>query len=183
MKIYTKTGDQGTTALFGGTRVSKTDLRIEAYGTVDEANAFIAIVRDQEVNKKRESILIAIQERLFTIGSLLAVAPGKTGVRVPQLNAADVVLLEQAIDEMDTVLPPLRNFIVPGGHIAVSHCHAARTVCRRAERNIVALHQQQPVDPIIIQYMNRLSDYLFVLARMIAHELGVVETPWKPGMG
>jgi len=182
MKIYTRTGDEGTTALFGGSRVSKADLRIEAYGTVDELNAFLAIVRDQEVNKKREHLLVQIQERLFTIGSMLATVPGNTKVRIPQLLEEDAVTLENAIDHMEALLEPLRNFVLPGGPISISHCHVARTVCRRAERKIVALSQSESVDPIIVKYMNRLSDYLFVLARAMAAELGVAETPWKPAL-
>lgn len=182
MNIYTRTGDEGDTSLFGGRRVSKADLRIEAYGTVDELNAFVAVVRDQEVNSKRAHFLIQIQERLFTIGALLATVPGNTRVKVPKLEGSEVDALEQAIDEMEVHLEPLRNFVLPGGHISVSHCHVARTVCRRAERRIVALHQAEPVDPIIIKYINRLSDYLFVLSRAVAAELGTAETPWKPAL-
>lgn len=182
MKIYTRTGDQGTTSLFGGSRVPKSDLRIESYGTVDELNAFLAVVRDQEVNKNREPILVKIQEHLFTIGAMLATVPGNTSVKIPHILATDAVMLEEAIDQMETRLEPLRNFILPGGHPSVSHCHVARTVCRRAERKIVGLAQSEPVDPNIILYMNRLSDYLFVLARAMAKELNVEETPWKPAL-
>ena len=132
MKIYTRTGDEGTTALFGGRRVSKADLRIDAYGTVDELNSFLAVVRDQEVNKKREHFLVQIQERLFVVGSMLATEPGNTKVKIPQLLENDALALEEAIDQMETHLEPLRNFVLPGGHISVSHCHVARTVCRRA---------------------------------------------------
>jgi cob(I)alamin adenosyltransferase len=182
MKIYTRTGDQGSTSLFGGSRVSKADLRIEAYGTVDELNAFLAVVRDQEVNKKREHFLVQIQERLFTMGAMLATVPGNNKVSIPRLENADAESLEQAIDQMEAHLHPLRNFLLPGGHIAVSHCHVARTVCRRAERRIVGLSQVEPVDPLIITYMNRLSDYLFVLSRAMAAELEIAETPWKPAI-
>lgn len=182
MKIYTRTGDQGDTSLFGGKRVLKSDLRIDAYGTVDELNACIAVVRDQEVNKKREHFLIQVQDRLFTIGSMLATVPGNTTVRIPHLDTTDVASLEEAIDQMEVHLEPLRNFILPGGHISISHCHVARTVCRRAERKIVALIQAEPVDQLIIRYVNRLSDYLFVLARAMAEELNVKETPWKPAL-
>lgn len=182
MKIYTRTGDQGDTSLFGGKRVLKSDLRIDAYGTVDELNACIAVVRDQEVNKKREHFLIQVQDRLFTIGSMLATVPGKPTVRIPHLDTTDVASLEEAIDQMEVHLEPLRNFILPGGHISISHCHVARTVCRRAERKIVALSQAEPVDQLIIRYVNRLSDYLFVLARAMAEELNVKETPWKPAL-
>lgn len=182
MKIYTRTGDQGDTSLFGGKRVLKSDLRIDAYGTVDELNACIAVVRDQEVNKKREHFLIQVQDRLFTIGSMLATVSGNTTVRIPHLDTTDVASLEEAIDQMEVHLEPLRNFILPGGHISISHCHVARTVCRRAERKIVALSQSEPVDQLIIRYVNRLSDYLFVLARAMAEELNVKETPWKPAL-
>lgn len=180
MKIYTRTGDQGHTSLFGGSRVSKAALRIDAYGTVDELNAFLAVLRDQEANKKRESDLIRIQERLFVIGAMLSTVPGNSTVKIPHLEEGDAVWLEEAIDALEVNLPPLRNFILPGGHVSVSHCHVARTVCRRAERQIVALSETEPVDPLVIQFMNRLSDYLFVLSRAMAAELSIIETPWKP---
>lgn len=180
MKIYTRTGDEGSTALFGGSRVSKADLRIDAYGTVDELNAFLAVLRDQEVNRKRVHFLVHIQERLFTIGSMLATVPGNTTVKIPRLVEGDPETLEEAIDQMEAHLQPLRNFVLPGGHVSISHCHVARTVCRRAERTIVALNQTEVVDPLVVKYMNRLSDYLFVLARTMSAELGITETPWKP---
>lgn len=179
MKIYTKTGDQGTTALFGGKRISKADLRIDTYGTVDELNSWIGLIRDQPVNGKRKDFLIAIQDRLFTIGSLLATEPGNKKVKIPLLAEADVTALEKEIDDMDAQLPPMRSFILPGGHQSVSFCHLARTVCRRAERLIIALHNQEPADTLIIQYINRLSDYLFVLCRKMSSELSVEDTPWK----
>ncbi|MBY0432864.1 MAG: cob(I)yrinic acid a,c-diamide adenosyltransferase [Cyclobacteriaceae bacterium] len=182
MKIYTKTGDKGTTALFGGKRVSKADLRIDTYGTVDELNAWIGMLRDQEVNRNRVSDLIEIQDRLFTIGSILATEPGNTKVKVPSLADGDVSFLERAMDEMDTRLEPMRFFVLPGGHPSISVGHVARTVCRRAERLVNALDSQEKVDPLVIQYLNRLSDYLFMLCRMMTHELGVTETPWKPRM-
>lgn len=182
MKIYTKTGDQGTTSLFGGKRVSKADLRIETYGTVDELNSFIGLVRDQEVNKKRRNVLVEIQDRLFTIGSILATEPGNTKVKIPSLSEDDIYLLEKEIDTMDAALPPLRFFVLPGGHQSVSYCHLARTVCRRTERLIIALNAQEEVEPLVLKYLNRLSDYLFVLSRMMSQELGVEETPWKPRM-
>src|SRR5688572_31413735 len=134
MKIYTKTGDKGTTALFGGKRVSKADLRIDAYGTIDELNSFLGLVRDQEVNLKRKDVLIEIQNTLFVVGSNLAVEPGNTKVKVPSLVEADIELLEREIDKMEAELPPLKFFVLPGGHQAVSFCHVARTVSRRAER-------------------------------------------------
>ncbi|QOI97266.1 MAG: cob(I)yrinic acid a,c-diamide adenosyltransferase [Flammeovirgaceae bacterium] len=182
MKIYTKTGDTGTTALFGGKRVSKADLRIETYGTVDELNSCIGLVRDQPVNKARKDVLIEIQDRLFTVGSILATEPGNTKVKIPALSELDVRFLEQQIDEMETTLPPMKSFVLPGGHQSVSFCHVARTVCRRAERLVTALNAVEPVEAVVIKYLNRLSDYLFVLARKMAHELGAEETPWKPRM-
>ncbi|HEY0742351.1 MAG TPA: cob(I)yrinic acid a,c-diamide adenosyltransferase [Chryseosolibacter sp.] len=182
MKIYTKTGDQGTTALFGGKRVSKADLRIETYGTVDELNSWIGLLRDQEVNFKRKDFLINIQDRLFTIGSILATEPGNTKVKIPALSGDDVQSLEKAIDEMDAQLPPMKSFILPGGHQSVSFCQVARTVCRRSERLVIALNQQESVEAVVIQYLNRLSDYLFVLSRKMALELGIEDTPWKPKM-
>ena len=182
MKIYTKTGDKGTTALFGGKRVPKSDLRIDAYGTVDELNAWIGWLRDQEINKGRIDKLLAIQDRLFTIGSMLAAEPGNTKVKVPSMAAEDVHFLELEIDSMESEITPLKSFILPGGHPAVSVAHVARTVCRRAERLAVALDAQEGIIPLIIQYLNRLSDYLFVLSRKLSHELGAVETPWKPKM-
>jgi cob(I)alamin adenosyltransferase len=180
MKIYTKTGDQGTTSLFGGTRVSKAELRIDTYGTVDELNAFIGLLRDQDVNQSRKTILITIQDRLFTIGSILATEPGNTKVKIPSIYEEDVTLLEKEMDKMDEVLPPMKFFVLPGGHPSVSFGHVARTVCRRAERLTIALNSQEPIEPLVIKYLNRLSDYLFVLCRMMAHELKIEETPWKP---
>lgn len=180
MKIYTKTGDAGDTGLYGGTKVSKADIRIEAYGNVDELNAYIGWLRDQPVNDSRHLVLKEIQDRLFTIGALLASSPEKTKLKTPELQPADTALLESEIDAMELLLTPLQFFVLPGGHATVSFGHIARTVCRRAERGIVALHQVSPVQPIIIQYMNRLSDYLFVLCRTMAKELGAEEVYWKP---
>jgi cob(I)alamin adenosyltransferase len=182
MKIYTKTGDQGTTALFGGKRVSKADLRIETYGTVDELNSYIGLVRDQPVNQNRKSILIEIQDRLFTIGSILATEPGNTKVKVPSLSLEDVTLLEKEIDAMDAQLLPMKSFVLPGGHQSVSFCHVARTVCRRAERLVIALDATEKTDQLVIQYLNRLSDYLFMLSRKMSAELGAEETAWRPKM-
>jgi cob(I)alamin adenosyltransferase len=182
MKIYTKTGDAGTTSLFGGKRVSKSDQRIETYGTVDELNAHIGLLRDQEVNKPRKAVLIEIQDRLFTIGSLLATEPGNTKVKTPALAETDIAFLEMEIDAMEALLPPMKSFVLPGGHQSVSFCHIARTVCRRAERLTIALSHQEAVDPLIIKYLNRLSDYLFVLSRIMTQQLGAEETPWKPKM-
>lgn len=180
IKIYTKTGDQGTTALFGGKRVSKADLRIDTYGTVDELNSWMGVVRDQEINKQRSTFLTAIQENLFTIGSTLATEPGNTKVKVPSLKEEDIHVMEKEIDAMESALEPMRFFILPGGHASVSFCHVTRTVCRRAERLVVALYDQEPGDKLVLQYLNRLSDYLFVLARKMSAELNVTDTPWKP---
>jgi cob(I)alamin adenosyltransferase len=185
MKIYTKTGDQGTTALFGGKRVSKADLRIETYGTVDELNSYIGLVRDQPVNavnSDRKNVLIEIQDRLFTVGSMLATEPGNTKVKVPLLSEGDVMFLEKEIDGMEAVLPPMKFFVLPGGHQSVSFCHVARTVCRRAERLTIALNSQETVDPLVIKYLNRLSDFLFVLSRKMTQELNAEEVAWKPKM-
>ncbi len=180
MKIYTKTGDQGTTSLLGGTRVPKSDLRIDAYGTIDELNSFLGLLRDQEVNKKRAGILKEIQDRLFTIGADLATAPGKDKVKKPDLQPEDIASLEQEMDLMEAQLPMLTAFILPGGHQSVSFCHVARTVCRRAERIAVALASTEPVSGLVIQYLNRLSDYLFVLGRKMAQELHAEEVAWSP---
>ncbi len=182
VKIYTKTGDDGTTSLFGGLRLPKSHSRIDAYGTVDELNSYLGLLRDQPVNTKRKEILIEIQDRLFTIGSMLATEPGNTKVKVPLVNESDIVFLEKEIDKMDEQLPPMKFFVLPGGHESVSIGHVVRTVCRRAERLVIALHEQSPVDALVIKYLNRLSDYFFVLCRMISHELHIEETPWKPRM-
>ncbi len=182
MKIYTKTGDSGTTALFGGKRVSKADLRIDTYGTVDELNSYVGLVRDQEINTKRKDILVEIQDRLFTIGSILATEPGNTKVKIPSLIEDDILLLEKEMDLMESELPPMKFFVLPGGHQSISFCHVARTVCRRAERLTITLHTQEAIDPLVIKYLNRLSDYLFMLSRKMTQELGAEETPWKPRM-
>lgn len=182
MKIYTKTGDKGTTALFGGKRVSKADLRIETYGTVDELNSYVGLVRDQPANQNRKNILVEIQDRLFTIGSILATEPGNTKVKIPFLIPEDITVLEKEIDAMDASLPPMKSFVLPGGHQSVSFCHVARTVCRRAERLVIALDAQEKIDALVIQYLNRLSDYLFMLSRKMSAELNAEEMPWKPRM-
>ena len=179
MKIYTKTGDEGTTSLFGGKRVSKADLRIDTYGTVDELNSFLGLVRDQEVNHKRKESLVNIQNTLFIIGAILATEPGNTKVKIPSLQEDDIQFLEKEIDAMEADLEPMRFFILPGGHQSVSFCHMARTVCRRAERITMALHEQESVQMLVIKYLNRLSDYLFVLSRKMTQELGCEEIAWK----
>ncbi len=180
VKIYTKTGDAGTTSLFGGKRVRKSDLRIDTYGTVDELNAYIGLLRDQQVNSQRKDVLVEIQDRLFTLGSILATEPGNDKVKVPPLLEADVLFLERQIDTLTEALPPMRFFVLPGGHPSISFGHVARTVCRRAERLVIALDQVEPVEPLVVKYLNRLSDYLFTLCRTMTQELGVEETPWKP---
>lgn len=180
MKIYTKTGDSGTTSLLGGARVSKAHIRIEAYGTVDELNSYIGLLRDQEVNDSRKDFLKELQDRLFTLGAELATEPGKDKVVKPSLFDADIELLEHAMDEMDQGLEPLKNFILPGGHQSISFAHLARCVCRRAERITIALNDQEPVDALAIKYLNRLSDYLFILGRRMASELAVEEVKWEP---
>ncbi len=182
MKVYTKTGDNGTTALFGGARVNKSDLRIDTYGTVDELNSHMGMLRDQPVNVHRKDIIIEIQDRLFTLGAILATEPGNDKVKVPQLQDTDVSLLEKEMDTMDETLPPMRHFVLPGGHLSVSYCHVARCVCRRAERLVVALNEIAPVDNHVIMYLNRLSDYLFVLSRTISLEVNAEEIPWVPKM-
>jgi cob(I)alamin adenosyltransferase len=182
MKIYTKTGDEGTTSLFGGKRVSKADLRINSYGTVDELNSYIGLLRDQDVNHKRKDVLIEVQDRLFTIGSILATEPGNTKVKIPSLIESDIQFLEKEIDKMDSELPPMKSFVLPGGHPSVSFGHVARTVCRRAERLIIELNDQEKIDSLVIKYMNRLSDYLFMLCRKMSLELRAEEIPWKPKM-
>ncbi len=180
MKIYTKTGDAGTTALYGGARVSKADERVETYGTIDELNAHLGLLRDQEVNQARAQLFQEIQETLFVIGSHLAADPSKESMKLPPLSEASVPHLEASIDALDADLPAMKFFILPGGHPAVSACHVARCVCRRAERQVVRFSQHEAVDPLIIVYLNRLSDWLFVLARAMGQELGVDEIPWKP---
>lgn len=180
MKIYTKTGDTGTTSLLGGARVSKAHIRIEAYGTVDELNSYLGLLRDQEVNGMRKDFLKEIQDRLFTLGAELATEPGKDKVVKPSMYESDIEVLEEAMDDMDQSLEPLKNFILPGGHQAVSFAHLARCVCRRAERIAIALNDDQPVDALTIKYLNRLSDYLFILGRKMAAELGIEEVKWQP---
>jgi len=182
MRIYTKTGDKGNTSLLGGKKVLKSNYRIEAYGTIDELNSFLGLLRDHDVNKPYREILIKIQERLFTIGSILASDPGKSKVKIPALSEDDVHFLESSIDEMDEKLPEMRFFVLPGGHEAVSVCHIARTVCRRAERRVVELREKEQMPEILLVFLNRLSDFLFVLARSITQKVGAEEIPWKPSI-
>lgn len=187
MKVYTKTGDTGTTALFGGTRVPKDHARIESYGTVDELNSYIGLIRDQEINQHFKDILIEIQDRLFTVGAILATPPEKEVLKNGQkrlqnlgIIESDIELLEKEIDIMEDSLPQMTHFVLPGGHTTVSYCHIARCVCRRAERLAVHLSHNEPVADIAIKYLNRLSDYLFVLARKLSKELNADEVKWIP---
>lgn len=180
MKIYTKTGDKGFTSLIGGTRVPKYDLRIEAYGTVDELNSYIGLIRDQEIGAHNKQVLKQIQDRLFTVGATLAADPERSKMVIPDLHSEDIDMLEQEMDNMDKALPPLRHFILPGGDNTISFCHIARCVCRRAERLSVHLADDSKVEEKVIVYLNRLSDYLFVLARKIASDRNIAENEWIP---
>lgn len=187
MKVYTKTGDKGTTALFGGTRVAKHHIRIESYGTVDELNSHIGLIRDQEIDVRTQEILIHIQDKLFTVGAILATDPekamlksGKERLNIPKIETEDIELLETEMDRMDATLPPMTHFVLPGGHTTVSYCHIARCVCRRAERLATLLHESEPTDEHVLMYLNRLSDYLFVLARKLSKDLQANEIKWVP---
>ncbi|MET0242531.1 MAG: cob(I)yrinic acid a,c-diamide adenosyltransferase [Flavitalea sp.] len=182
MKIYTKTGDKGTTSLIGGTKVSKADLRIETYGTVDELNSFVGLCRDLITDETSRNTLQEVQDRLFTIGSALAVDPAKESkLKIPDLLESDVLFLEKEIDDMDGQLPPMKFFVLPGGNVAVSNIHVTRCVCRRAERACVRLANETGEDySLIVKYINRLSDYLFMLSRYVAKLTGAEEIPWKP---
>ena len=190
MKIYTKTGDKGTTSLFGGTRVPKHHIRIESYGTVDELNSHIGLVKDQEIQPETREILNRIQDRLFTIGSTMATEPekatlksGKPRLNIPGITEEDILLLENEMDKMNEVLPEMTHFVLPGGHQAVSFCHIARCVCRRAERMATALYEISPFSELVLKYLNRLSDYLFVLARKLSKDLNAIEVKWIPEKG
>ena len=180
-KIYTKTGDLGKTSLIGGTKVPKSHLRIESYGTVDELNSYIGLVNDAFKNENANLVLREIQDRLFTIGSSLACDPEKEPLmKIPDLHEEDIVFLEHEIDKMNEELPTMKSFVLPGGDVAISYAHIARCVCRRAERVCVHLQQESLfVEPLVIKYLNRLSDYLFVLSRFMSLQLGVAEIPWK----
>jgi len=185
MKIYTKTGDQGNTGLIGGTRVPKHHIRIECYGTVDELNSYIGLLRDQDMNAHYKSVLTTIQNNLFTLGAMLATDPekavlksGKDRLDIECIEETDIQLLEQEMDTMDATLAPMTHFILPGGHQTVSFCHITRCICRRAERLATALHDISPVDPLVLVYLNRLSDYFFVLARKLSLDLRAEEVPW-----
>lgn len=187
MKVYTKTGDKGTTALFGGTRVPKYHIRIDSYGTVDELNSHIGLIRDQNINDLYKEQLIKIQDKLFTVGAILATDPeksmlknGKERLNISKISEADVLFMENAIDEMEKHLPQMTHFVLPGGHSTVSYCHIARCVCRRAERLATHLNNLEPTDEMVLKYLNRLSDYLFVLARKLSSDLKANEVQWIP---
>ncbi|MEW7292646.1 cob(I)yrinic acid a,c-diamide adenosyltransferase [Aquimarina sp. 2304DJ70-9] len=187
MKIYTKTGDKGTTALFGGTRVPKHHIRIDSYGTVDELNSHIGLIRDQKIDQHSKDILVIIQDKLFTAGAVLATDPekailksGQKRLNIPTISDEDIELLEKEIDKMNESLPPMTHFVLPGGHQTVSFCHIARCVCRRAERLATALYEIEPFEETTLKYLNRLSDYLFVLARKLSLDLKADEIKWIP---
>tara|TARA_B110000240_G_scaffold158071_1_gene175997 strand:- start:207 stop:782 length:576 start_codon:yes stop_codon:yes gene_type:complete len=187
MKIYTKTGDNGTTALFGGTRVKKYNSRIESYGTVDELNSYLGLIKDQEISDEAKASLLKIQNELFTLGAMLATPPeketlknGEERLNIPKIDDTSILFLENEIDKMDAVLPQMTHFVLPGGHQAVSFCHIARCVCRRAERLSVELNDEEPLNENILKYLNRLSDYLFVLARKLSLDLKIEEIKWIP---
>ncbi len=180
MKVYTKKGDGGTTGLIGGTRILKSSLRIESYGTVDELNSYIGLLRDLVEKEEMKNQLLEVQDRLFTLGSHLAADPEKSKMKLPDIGTEDVENLENWIDEMEGQLEPMRFFVLPGGHSTVSFSHIARCVCRRAERLVVDLNQTEPVEPIVMKYLNRLSDYIFVLSRKLTLDLNAEEKPWVP---
>ncbi len=187
MKIYTKTGDKGTTALFGGTRVPKHHIRIDSYGTVDELNSHLGLIRDQDINQHYKDVLIHIQDRLFTVGAILATDPekailknGKKRLNIPTISNENIERLEQEMDSMNESLPPMTHFVLPGGHQTVSFCHIARCICRRAERLTSALNDIETINPNTLMYLNRLSDYLFVLARKLSYDLQANEIKWIP---
>lgn len=181
-RIYTKTGDKGQTSLIGGTRLPKHHIRIEAYGTVDELNSHIGLLRDVTEDADTKQLLVYIQDRLFTIGSHLAADPEKNKMQLPPIYEEDVVALEKAIDAIDALVPEMKSFVLPGGHVHVSYCHIARCVCRRAERAVLRLAENEKVEEIHAKYLNRLSDYLFMLSRWYTLSLKAVEIPWKPKM-
>ncbi len=183
MKTYTKTGDKGTTSLIGGTRVSKNDVRLEAYGTFDELSAFIAVLSDSEgIDQHQIEVMERIQNSLLILESCLALEQEDTNVSkyIPHLTDDDVLFLESEIDAINAQLEPLKSLIVPGGNILASRSHVCRTVCRRAERRLVEMGVEYEVDDILRRFVNRLSDYFFVLSRYFMKKAGIVEKPWKP---
>jgi len=179
MKIYTKKGDKGKTQLLGGSMVEKNHIKLECYGAIDELNSFVGNIYDQEISAFQKELLFNIQNQLFNLGSIISFDGKKDKIQLPNITAQNIKMMEMAIDKMEEELPMLRNFILPSGHPTASKCHIARTVCRRAERNLVALSQEEAIDNLHIQYLNRLSDYLFVLARAIIKENNAPEIEWK----
>jgi cob(I)alamin adenosyltransferase len=179
MKIYTKSGDKGKTSLLSGERVEKSDIRIHAYGTIDELNSFIGVLNALEIAKRHKKFLLQIQNKLFNIGSLIAVRK-EVSFELPVITADDVLLLENEIDTLTDELPVLKEFIIPGGDFVSAQCHVCRSVCRRAERLVIELAQTEPADDLIVKYLNRLSDYFFVLARKNTYEKNLTEIVWKP---
>jgi len=187
MKIYTKTGDKGTSALFGGTRIPKHHIRLDSYGTIDELNSWIGLIRDQEIDTLSKKTLLTIQDKLFTVGAILATDPekailknGKERLSIPKISDIDITFLEDNMDAMEANLPQMTHFILPGGHTTVSYCHIARTVCRRAERMISFLNENEPIDANVLSFINRMSDYLFVLARKLSFYLKAEVIKWIP---
>lgn len=187
MKIYTKTGDKGTTSLYGGTRVPKYHLRIESYGTIDELNSYIGLISTQQIDENTTTSLLKIQNELFTIGSMLAtpqdketLKSGKERLNIPKVDTNSITYLEQEIDTMNENLPAMTHFVLPGGHQTVSYCHIARCICRRAERITVQLSEEVLINENVLKYLNRLSDYLFVLARKLTYDNNIEEIPWIP---
>lgn len=187
MKIYTKTGDKGQTSLYGGTRVSKHHIRIDSLGGVDELNSWVGLLKDQEIDAHVKEVLFIVQNKLFILGAILAtdsekaiLKSGEDRLNIDKIDGADIALLENEIDAMNESLPEMTHFILPGGHTTVSYCHIARTVCRRAERKTSILHELEPTDANVLSYLNRLSDYLFVLARKLSKDLQVEEIKWIP---
>lgn len=180
MKIYTKTGDKGSTSLIGGRRVPKYHPRIEAYGTVDELMAFVALLRDQDIDTHWKGVLAEVLDRLMSCASILAADCSDCEVKIPQIPDSDIEFLEKKIDEMELQLDPLSSFVLPGGHTTVSLCHVSRTICRRTERLAIELGEDTPVPENVIKYINRLSDFFFVFSRLLAKELKIVQIPWVP---
>ena len=180
MKIYTKTGDKGETSLIGGKRVPKFHIRIEAYGTVDELISFVGLIRDHKIDEEVKNVLIQVQDRLMICSAILATDCDDCQIKIPELSDEDIKFLEKEIDKIDLVVPQLQSFILPGGNPVISFCHIARTVCRRAERQVLKLSAESFVPEAVITYLNRLSDYLFMLARKLSVDYKVVEIPWKP---
>lgn len=180
MKVYTKTGDKGTTSLISGKRVTKYNIRIEAYGSIDELMAFTAVLFDSIDNKNHKAFLLEIQDRLMTSATILAADCDDCGFKLPEINESDIEKIEQEIDAMDAELPQLTHFVLPGGHPAVSNCHVARTVCRRCERLALKVNDEEAPCPMVVKYLNRLSDYFFILSRKLAQELKIDEISWIP---